>query len=204
MVEDPFGNNLSGRASTGQASCQSAESALRSGMALDPSMAVLVVDDQGTMIRVIRGLLRQLKILDVDEARDGEAALAKMRSKRYSLVISDWQMAPKTGYDLLRDLRADPQLKRTPFIMVTAESKTENVIAAKKAGVSNYIVKPFNAETLRTKIESVFATRTAPLPERQPSRSVFKAPQSRDATVEAPSSAAASATGVTQAHTRQN
>jgi len=126
-------------------------------MALDPSMPVLVVDDYSTMVRIIRNLLRQLGFADVDDAPDGAAALAKMRSKRYGLVISDWNMEPMTGFDLLRQVRDDPQLEETPFIMVTAESRTENVIAARKAGVNNYIVKPFNAQTLKTKIEAVFA-----------------------------------------------
>jgi len=80
-----------------------------------------------------------------------------MSAKRYGLVISDWNMEPITGFDLLRRVRANPELENTPFIMVTAESKTENVIAAKKAGVNNYIVKPFNAQTLKAKIEAVFA-----------------------------------------------
>jgi two-component system chemotaxis response regulator CheY len=79
-----------------------------------------------------------------------------MRNRRYGLVISDWNMEPMTGYDLLRHVRSDPTLENVPFIMVTAESKTENVIAAKKAGVNNYIVKPFNAATLKTKMEAVF------------------------------------------------
>src|SRR5262249_32372093 len=86
---------------------------------------------------------------------DGSAALNKMRGKKYGLVISDWNMEPMTGYDLLKEVRADPNLATTPFIMITAESKTENVIAAKKAGVNNYIVKPFNAATLKTKIDAV-------------------------------------------------
>ncbi len=126
-------------------------------MALDPKMPVLVVDDYSTMVRIIRNLLRQLGFSDVDDAADGESALEKMQIKRYGLVISDWNMEPMTGYDLLRRVRANPDLEATPFIMVTAESKTENVIAAKKAGVNNYIVKPFNAQTLKTKIEAVFA-----------------------------------------------
>ncbi len=95
--------------------------------------------------------------MDVDEANDGAAALAKMRGKRYGLVISDWNMASMSGYDFLREVRGDPDLKRTPFIMVTSEYKPENVIAAKRAGVSNYIVKPFDAPTLKAKIESTFA-----------------------------------------------
>jgi two-component system chemotaxis response regulator CheY len=131
-------------------------------MAFDPSMSVLVVDDYNTMVRIIRNLLRQLGFVDIDDACDGEAALEKMRSKRYGLVISDWNMEPMTGYDLLRQVRADPNLEQTPFIMVTAESRTENVIAAKKAGVNNYIVKPFNAHTLKAKIEAVFAAPEQP------------------------------------------
>jgi two-component system chemotaxis response regulator CheY len=126
-------------------------------MAVDLSMSVLVVDDYHTMIRIIRNLLKQLGFEHIDDAGDGTVALAKLREKKYGLVISDWNMEPMTGYDLLRHVRGDPGLAELPFIMVTAESKTENVIAAKKAGVSNYIVKPFNAQTLRAKIEAVFA-----------------------------------------------
>ena len=125
-------------------------------MAVDHTMPVLIVDDYKTMIRIIRNLLKQLSFANVDEAGDGTAALDMMRHKQYGLIISDWNMEPMTGYELLREVRADDQLSRTPFIMVTAESKTENVIAAKKAGVNNYIVKPFNAATLKTKIEAVF------------------------------------------------
>ena len=125
-------------------------------MAVDLGMRVLVVDDYKTMIRIIRNLLKQLGFVNVDEASDGSAALNMMRSKDYGLVISDWNMEPMTGYELLREVRADDTLSRTPFIMVTAESKTDNVIAAKKAGVNNYIVKPFNAATLKSKIEAIF------------------------------------------------
>jgi two-component system chemotaxis response regulator CheY len=125
-------------------------------MAVDTSMSVLVVDDYKTMVRIIRNLLKQLGFEDVDEAADGAEALGKMRERKYGLVISDWNMEPMTGYELLKEVRADPSLSRTPFIMITAESKTENVIAAKKAGVNNYIVKPFNAQTLKGKIDAVF------------------------------------------------
>ncbi len=125
-------------------------------MAIDHSMPVLIVDDYNTMIRIIRNLLKQLGFVEIHDASDGAAALAKMREHKYGLVISDWNMEPMTGYDLLKQVRGDPGLADTPFIMVTAESKTENVIAAKKAGVSNYIVKPFNAQTLQSKIEAVF------------------------------------------------
>ncbi len=131
-------------------------------MALDLSMPVLVVDDYSTMVRIIRNLLKQLGFEDVDDANDGGTALAKLRERKYGLVISDWNMEPMTGYSLLKEVRADPELAQTPFIMVTAESKTENVIAAKKAGVSNYIVKPFNAQTLKSKIDAVFDNVEAP------------------------------------------
>jgi len=126
-------------------------------MAVDLSIPILVVDDYNTMIRIIRNLLRQIGFENVDDAADGSSALARMRGKKYGLIISDWNMEPMTGFDLLREVRGDPQLAATPFIMITAEAKTENVIAAKQAGASNYIVKPFNAQTLKTKIEAVFA-----------------------------------------------
>jgi two-component system, chemotaxis family, chemotaxis protein CheY len=122
---------------------------------MDKSINVLIVDDYRTMLRIIRNLLKQLEFDNVEEATDGGEALAKLRAGSFGLVISDWNMQPMTGLDLLKEVRADARLKRTPFIMITAESKTENVIAAKQAGVSNYIVKPFNAETLREKIEKV-------------------------------------------------
>lgn len=125
-------------------------------MAIDLSMPVLVVDDYKTMIRIIRNLLKQLGFSDIDDAADGTEALAKMQQRQYGLVISDWNMEPMTGYELLKEVRSDENLMKTPFIMVTAESKTENVIAAKKAGVNNYIVKPFNAATLSAKINAVF------------------------------------------------
>jgi two-component system, chemotaxis family, chemotaxis protein CheY len=125
-------------------------------MTVNHSMPVLIVDDYKTMIRIIRNLLKQLGFANVDEAGDGTAALNMMRQKDYGLVISDWNMEPMTGYELLREVRADDRLSRMPFIMVTAESKTENVIAAKKAGVNNYIVKPFNAATLKSKIDAIF------------------------------------------------
>jgi two-component system chemotaxis response regulator CheY len=128
-------------------------------MPADPSMPILVADDYNTMVRIIRNLLRQVGFTNVDDACDGTTALKRLREKNYSLVISDWNMEPMTGYELLKEMRADPKLAHVPFIMITAESKTENVIAAKKAGVSNYIVKPFNAATLKSKIDAVFQNR---------------------------------------------
>ena len=124
-------------------------------MSVDMQMNILIVDDYKTMLRIIRNLLKQLGFNNVDEATDGSMALQKLRDKEYQLVISDWNMEPMTGIQLLREVRADAKLKALPFIMITAESKTENVIAAKEAGVNNYIVKPFNAATLKTKLASV-------------------------------------------------
>ncbi len=122
---------------------------------IDTSLDVLIVDDYKTMLRIIRNLLKQIGFENVDDAADGTEALGKLRAKRYGLVISDWNMSPMTGLELLQAVRADAKLATLPFIMITAESKTENVVAAKQAGVSNYIVKPFNAETLQGKIEKV-------------------------------------------------
>ena len=118
-------------------------------------MRVFIVDDYNTMLRILRNLLRQLDINNVDEATNGDTAYQMLQRTPPDLIISDWNMVPVTGLDLLKKVRSDAKLKHIPFIMVTAESKTENVIAAKQAGVSNYIVKPFNAETLRAKIASV-------------------------------------------------
>jgi two-component system chemotaxis response regulator CheY len=118
-------------------------------------MPILIVDDYKTMLRIIRNLLKQLGFNNVDEAMDGSSALQKLRAKDYGLVISDWNMEPMSGIDLLKEVRADTKLKAVPFIMITAESKTDNVIAAKEAGVNNYIVKPFNAATLKDKLATV-------------------------------------------------
>lgn len=125
-------------------------------MTIDKNMNVLIVDDYKTMLRIIKNLLSQIGFDNVDEATDGEMAFSKLKEKDYGLVISDWNMEPMSGYELLQKVRDVDTMKALPFIMVTAESKTENVVAAKQAGVSNYIVKPFNAETLKQKIDSVF------------------------------------------------
>ncbi len=124
-------------------------------MPIDRSMNVLIVDDYKTMLRIIRNLLKQIDFHNVEEAVEGAEALARLRAGNFGLVISDWNMQPMTGLQLLQEVRADTRLKSTPFIMITAESSADNVVAAKRAGVSNYIVKPFNAETLRDKIERV-------------------------------------------------
>jgi two-component system chemotaxis response regulator CheY len=120
------------------------------------SKPVLVVDDSQTTVRVVRSLLARVGFKDIDDASNGMAALAKMTEKSYAIVIADWNMEPMSGYELLKRVRASSALAKTPFIMVTAESKTENVVAARDAGVSNYIVKPFNAQTLKAKIEAAF------------------------------------------------
>jgi len=125
-------------------------------MTLDFSVPVLVVDDYQTMIRIIRNLLKQIGFSDIDEASDGSAALTRLKSRSYGLVITDWNMQPMTGYELLRHARAEHSLQTIPFIMVTAESRMENVIAAKSAGANNYIVKPFTIQILKAKIEAVF------------------------------------------------
>lgn len=125
-------------------------------MSVDFAMPVLVVDDYNTMVRIIRNLLRQIGFHDIDDASDGYSALNRLREKNYGLVICDWNMELMTGYELLKEMRADPTLATVPFIMITAELKRENVIAAKEAGASNYIVKPFNAQTLKHKIVTIF------------------------------------------------
>lgn len=125
-------------------------------MAIDKHIPILIVDDYNTMRRIVRNLLKQLGFENADEAADGTEAFKKMQEKQYGLIVSDWNMQPMTGLELLKLVRADEKLRATPFIMVTAESKPENVLIAKQAGVSNYIVKPFNAETLKQKMTSVF------------------------------------------------
>ncbi len=126
--------------------------------AVNKNMSILIVDDYKTMLRIIRNLLKQLGFNNVDEAIDGSSALTKLRDKDFGLVISDWNMEPMSGLQLLKEVRADVKLKEIPFIMITAESKSEIVIAAKEAGVSNYIVKPFNAAPLKGKLSTVLGS----------------------------------------------
>jgi len=126
-------------------------------MRIDTDMPILVVDDYTQMLRIIGNLLRQIGFENVINASDGAEALRKLRRGEFGLVISDWNMEPMTGYQFLEEVRCDEELHDLPFIMVTAESKTEHVISAKQAGVSDYIVKPFTAQTLKEKMEQVFA-----------------------------------------------
>lgn len=125
-------------------------------MTFNPNMQVLIVDDHKTMLRIIRNLLTQVNLTNVDEAGDGQEALGKLAQKKYQLVLSDWNMQPMTGLQLLQYVRTDPtyQHMHVPFVMITAEARPENVQEAKKAGVDNYIIKPFNAETLESKIKA--------------------------------------------------
>jgi two-component system chemotaxis response regulator CheY len=122
---------------------------------LDPSTPILVVDDYATMVRIVRNLLKQVGFENVDDASNGEQALEKIKSKTYGLIFSDWNMEPMSGIDLLHKVRSDPATAHIPFIMVTSESKTDNVMAARRAGVSSYLVKPFNAAQLKAKIDQV-------------------------------------------------
>jgi two-component system chemotaxis response regulator CheY len=124
-------------------------------MPVDKTMNVLVVDDYKSMIRIVRGLLNQLGFRNVDEALDGPSALALIRSKTYGLVLSDWNMQPMTGLELLKEVRADERTKTLPFVMVTAEAKAENVVAARQAGVNNYVIKPFTLAVLKQKLTAV-------------------------------------------------
>lgn len=126
-------------------------------MELDTNMRVLIVDDHKSMLRIIRNMLGQLGMTNVEEANDGEQALAKLAGQHFDMVLSDWNMMPMSGLEFLRNVRGSASYKhqKVPFIMITAESKPENVMEAKKQGVDNYIVKPFNASTLESKIKAV-------------------------------------------------
>lgn len=122
---------------------------------VDMNMPILIVADYKTMLRIVRNMLKQLGFRNVDEATDGAAALLKLRGKQYGLIISDWNTAPMSGLRLLQEVRADQKLKALPFIMITAESKTDRIFEWQAAGLSNYIVKPFGGSTLKVKLASV-------------------------------------------------
>jgi len=122
----------------------------------DRNMKFLVVDDFSTMRRIVRNLLKEIGFNNVDEAEDGVDALAKLRGGGFGFVVSDWNMPNMTGYDLLLEIRSDPALKDLPVLMVTAEARKENIIAAAKAGASGYVVKPFTAATLDEKLSKIF------------------------------------------------
>lgn len=127
-------------------------------MAVDKNIPILIVDDYQTMRRIVRNLLNQLGFTNIDEAVDGSSALEKMKQSTYGLVMSDWNMEPMSGLDLLKAARQLDSYKKTPIVMITAESTNENILAAKNAGASNYIVKPFTANTLKSKLEAVLGS----------------------------------------------
>ncbi|MCC2643189.1 MAG: cheY [Nitrospira sp.] len=125
-------------------------------MPADPNMKILVVDDMSTMRRIVKNILKQLGFNNLEEAENGQDALTKLQADSYGFVVSDWNMPVMMGIDLLRAIRADEKLKKIPVLMVTAEAQKENLMEAVQAGVSNYVVKPFTAETMQEKINKIF------------------------------------------------
>ena len=125
-------------------------------MPADPNMKILVVDDMSTMRRIVKNILKQLGFSNMEEAENGQEALTKLRADSYGFVVSDWNMPIMPGIEMLRAIRADDKLKHIPVLMVTAEAQKENLIEAIQAGVNNYIVKPFTAETMQEKIVKIF------------------------------------------------
>ena len=123
----------------------------------NPNMKILTVDDFSTMRRIIRNMLRQLGYNNIFEAEDGVAAFELLQREKVDFVISDWNMPNMSGLELLKAIRADDSLKAIPVLLVTAEALKENVVEAVKAGVNNYVVKPFTAETLKGKIDAIFS-----------------------------------------------
>ena len=124
-------------------------------MPVDKNMPILIVDDQKTMLRINRYMLNQLGFTNIEDASDGAEAVEKANKKEFKLILSDWNMEPMDGLTFLKKIRSNAKTKDVIFVMVTAETKAENVVAAKKAGVTNYIIKPFNAETLKAKLATV-------------------------------------------------
>ena len=122
----------------------------------DPKTRFLVVDDFSTMRRIVRNLLKELGFANVDEAEDGAVALQKLKSSPYDFVVTDWNMPNMDGLTLLQSIRRTPELKHLPVLMITAEAKKENIIAAAQAGASGYVVKPFTAVTLAEKLQKIF------------------------------------------------
>ena len=122
----------------------------------DPNMKILIVDDFSTMRRIVKNVLRQLGYKNIVEADDGATALPILKNDKIDFIVCDWNMPKMSGLDLLKTVRSDEALKSTPFLMVTAEAKKENIVLAVQAGVSNYIVKPFTAETMQEKMGKIF------------------------------------------------
>jgi two-component system chemotaxis response regulator CheY len=130
---------------------------MEEGMAMNPEMKILVVDDMSTMRRIVKNIFKQLGFNNLEEAENGKDALDKLKAAKFDLVVSDWNMPVMPGIELLRNIRADAALKHIPVLMVTAEAQQGNLIEAIQAGVSNYIVKPFTAETIKEKLDKIFA-----------------------------------------------
>lgn len=126
-------------------------------MAMSPQMKILVVDDMATMRRIVKNIFKQLGFVNVEEAENGKEALDKLKATKFDLVVSDWNMPVMPGIELLKNIRADSALKDIPVLMVTAEAQKDNLLEAIKAGVSNYIVKPFTAESIKQKLDKIFA-----------------------------------------------
>ncbi|MEY4528712.1 MAG: chemotaxis regulator transmitting signal to flagellar motor component [Nitrospirota bacterium] len=125
-------------------------------MPADLNMKILVVDDMSTMRRIVKNILKQLGFANMEEAENGQEALQKLRADTFGFVVSDWNMPVMPGIEMLRAIRADEKLKHIPVLMVTAEAQKENLIEAIQAGVNNYVVKPFTAETMQEKINKIF------------------------------------------------
>ena len=123
---------------------------------MDVNMKVLIVDDFATMRRILRNILKQIGFSNISEADDGKTALKELKKEKFDLILCDWNMPEMSGLELLNEVKSDDKLKDTPFVMVTAEAQKDNIVAAVKAGVSNYIVKPFTAETISEKLNKVF------------------------------------------------
>jgi two-component system chemotaxis response regulator CheY len=130
-------------------------------MALDKGMKILVVDDFPTMRRIVRNLLKELGYANVDEAEDGAAGLSRLRNGGFDFVVSDWNMPNLDGLEMLKQIRADASLSHLPVLMVTAEAKKENIIAAAQAGADGYVVKPFTAATLQEKLDKIIEKKSA-------------------------------------------
>lgn len=123
---------------------------------LDAKAKILVVDDFSTMRRILKNILKQLGYENLDEAEDGVQALSKLKGGSYDFVVTDWNMPNMTGLELCKKIRAEPSIKETPVLFITAEAQKKNIIQAVQAGASNYIVKPFTAEVLKKKMEKMF------------------------------------------------
>ncbi len=126
---------------------------------LPREMPILIVDDFSTMRRIVKNTLKQIGFKNIEEASDGQMALQKLKEKEFQFIVSDWNMPNMMGIDLLKAVRSDEQLKDIPFLMVTAEAQKDNILEAAKAGVSNYIIKPFTVDVMQTKMEAIFQKR---------------------------------------------